>query len=215
MVYWQARDSQAVEASSWDGQGRSSFSLGPTVTGWVGGWRGRGGSLDVAAQRRVSCSPIGGTGSARNGDHARPNGKQPPRPGRRASEIKRKRRERRFDSNTKQIIPPGMEQNKSEWSLTAVIPIRKATAGGPGTCRPREASQGPSTWSARPLHYSGERRSLTLGGPNPLSHLNTLLLGWFRLKRNHPQASGPQTWARESQNLLEALLKCALLSPTP
>ena len=34
-----------------------------------------------------------------------------------------------------------------------------------------------------------------------------------RLSRNRPQASGPQTWARESQNLPEGLLS-TLLSPT-
>lgn len=57
-------------------------------------------------------------------------------PGPREAEIKRKRRERRFDSNTKQIIPPGMEQNKSEWSPMAVIPPRQATAGGPRPADP-------------------------------------------------------------------------------
>lgn len=73
--------------------------------------------------------------------------------GPRAAEIKRKRRERRFDSNTKQIIPPGMEQNKSEWSLMAVIPPCQATAGGPGL--PGSAGGkvgGPGLWAngARP-----------------------------------------------------------------
>ena len=94
--------------------------------------RRRGGSASVPSAGRAQ--RVMGTMPALMGSAASP------RP--RASEIKRKRRKRRFDSNTKQIIPPGTEQNKSEWSLTAVIPTRKASAGGRGAGRPRKASQG-------------------------------------------------------------------------
>ncbi|KAI5135949.1 Persephin [Manis pentadactyla] len=109
---------------------RSRFSLEPSVKvgqAWV----------SVTARRRVSCVPLARTRSALsgpcNGDHAGANGKQPPArpsillpPRLTAAEIKRKRRERRFDSNTKQIILPGMEQNKSDRSLTAIIPSCRA-----------------------------------------------------------------------------------------
>ena len=117
----------------------------------------------------------------------------PPRP--RAAGIKRKRRERRFDSNTKQIIPPGMEQNKSEWSLTAVIPPREATACGPRPADPatlgRDRGLGGSSatrWgrcSPRPPCRQ------PAGGPNPLSQLGTPLLGWLldELK------SAPRQWS--------------------
>lgn len=58
--------------------------------------------------------------------------------GPRAAEIKRTSHERRFDSNTKQIIPAGMEQNKSERNLSAVIPARKPPLeSGPATPRCR------------------------------------------------------------------------------
>jgi hypothetical protein len=65
--------------------------------------------------------------------------------GPRAAEIKRKSRERRFDSNTKQIIPPGMEQNKSERNLTAVIPPRKPPPAAPGPGDPRCTRALPAT----------------------------------------------------------------------
>ncbi|KFO32757.1 hypothetical protein H920_05926 [Fukomys damarensis] len=116
---------------------RGHLQRGPgRLGGVVGPW--------VPPQRPVSCVPLAGTGSAQsgrhNGDHACPNAKQPPRPaeplptGPRAAEIKRKSHERRFDSNTKQIIPP-MEQNKSERNLTAVIPSRKPPLA-PRACDP-------------------------------------------------------------------------------
>lgn len=55
----------------------------------------------------------------------------------RAAEIKRTNRERSFDSNTKQIIPPGMEQNQSGRNLTAVIPPRQSPPAAQGPDDPR------------------------------------------------------------------------------
>ena len=124
-VQLQARGSQAAAASSWDSQARLQLLSGAICDGERVGLRlsrRRGGSASVPSAGRAQ--RVMGTMPAlmRSSRRARP----------RASEIKRKRRKRRFDSNTKQIIPPGMEQNKSEWSLTAVIPTRKASAGGRG-----------------------------------------------------------------------------------
>lgn len=64
MVYWQARDSQAAEASSWDGQGRSSFSLGPTVTG--GGGVGGGGVGLWISRRRGGSAAVPSAGRAQH-----------------------------------------------------------------------------------------------------------------------------------------------------
>lgn len=147
----------------------------------------RWGSLGVAAHGAGQLSPVSrdrlrrimGTmpalmGSSRS---ARQSLFLPPGP--RAAKIKRKRRERRFDFNTKQIIPPGMEQNKSEWSLMAVIPPRQATAGGSGACRSRDARRGRysgggghrATWAGRlEPRVSGPRaRARARGGPNTVS----------------------------------------------
>lgn len=46
-----------------------------------------------------------------------------------------------------------MEQNKSEWSLMAVIPPREATAGGPGPADPE--TFGRDRGLAGPLSCSG------------------------------------------------------------
>lgn len=85
--------------------------------------------------------------------------------GPKAAEIKRRNRERGFDSNTKQIIPPGMEQNQSGRNLTAVIP----------PCQPPPAALGPDD----PRLWAGTLRS-------KLKHI--------RGTPNHLQSSGLQAW---------------------
>lgn len=109
--------------------------------------------------------------------------------GPRAAEIKRKCRERRFDSNTKQIIPPGMEQNKSEWSLMAVIPPRQATAGGPRPADPATLG-GDRTLGGCPAPRAGRLEPPGLwrapGRPNPVNQLGTQLLAWLLSEPESP-----------------------------
>lgn len=136
-------------------------------------------------------------------------------PGPRAAKIKRKRRERRFDFNTKQIIPPGMEQNKSEWSLMAVIPPCQATAGGSGACRSRDARRG--QYSGGPRGYvGGEVGARGLWAKGTRAGRGEGLI----LQVRHPAAgpapdepeSPPCRWSSKSPG---GLVKAQPLSPTP
>lgn len=199
---WQAWGSQAAASS---GHG-SRFSLGPPVTGGrVGFW--------VSQHRGGSAA---GTGSARNGDHARPNGKQPPSPCPRAAEIKRKRRKRHFDFNTKQIIPPGIEQNKSEWSLMAVIPARKATASGPGPADPAQLGRDRALMGCLPTtRRRGGWSPWPARVPKLLSLWSSLLLGWLPVE---PKSLPGQWLSNLGEGASESsggLVKAHIAKPQP